>query len=58
LINQTFLERAVFTVHDVIICMTSLLKLSVVQRQRRCSMDVDVTKMDENGVDERRLEMF
>jgi hypothetical protein len=58
LINQTFLERAVFAVHEVIIFMTSLLKLSVVQRQRCCSLDVDVTKMDENGVDERRLEMF
>jgi hypothetical protein len=44
LIKQTFLERAVFAVHDVIIFMTSLLKLSVVQRQRYCSLDVDVTK--------------
>ena len=58
LINQTVLERVVFAVHAVIILMTPLLKLSVVQRQRCCSLGVDVTKMDENGVDERRLEIF
>jgi hypothetical protein len=52
LINQTFLERAVFAVHDVIIEIKRCTKTKVLFLG--CGRD----KMDENGVDERRLEMF
>ena len=52
LINQTFLERVVFVVHDAIIEIKRCTKTNVLFLG--CGRD----KKDENEVDERRLEMF